>query len=59
MREKQNHVWVVEIKEGDRWHPLHWVFDTRYEARVDSASWKDARPTQKLRVKKYIRWDGE
>lgn len=59
MIDMQNHIWVVEIKEGDEWRPLHWLFDTRYEARADCASFKQAGPKHKLRIRKYIRWAGK
>jgi len=54
------HVWVIEIKIGKNWEPCISVGLSRAQmietcARLKILSWKARNPSDKFRVRKYMR----
>ena len=50
-----NEVWIVEMwDEGHaRWEPTVGCALSRYDARLQLASWKEDNPSDKFRLRKY------
>ena len=56
-REKQPHVWVVEMQEGRAWNPCADAFlDKKIAAGYNGVKqWKENNPYRNFRIRKYVR----
>ena len=51
-----SYVWVIEIKDGDKWEPLPNVCKLTRKTGYDGKEWLEKHNiTDKFRVKKYVR----
>lgn len=49
------HLWVVEVKDRDKWYPTVCARLSKEEARGERREWFKKNPTDKFRVTKYVR----
>ena len=55
-REKQPHVWVVEMLCGKKWEPCYPAYRTaKIARRLYLTMWKEGNPNEKFRIRKYVR----
>jgi hypothetical protein len=50
---KKNHVWIVEMKNGDRWVPTVGCGLTQKDGEWHIAVWRRNNPDGKFRLKQY------
>jgi hypothetical protein len=50
-----SHLWVVEMRFGDKWFPTVEVAFSRMEGREELEGWREQNPLDDFRLVKYVR----
>ncbi len=48
-------LWVIEMKEGDRWVPTLGVAFSRSDGRITLSEWRENNPDHEFRLRPYYR----
>jgi hypothetical protein len=52
---KTTHIWVVEMRSGNKWLPTVGVCFSIRQARIEKSDWEERNPDDEFRIERYIR----